>query len=369
MSESEITRRDFVRRAAGAVAGAAVGGAAASEAAAKRADAKAKVDPKKALNYNPRMGYRRFGKTGVMISEIGLGGHWKTPSGGRYWSSFPNDNPPAEVQKNRNEVWVKCAELGINYLDITTRGEAAIYGRCMKQTGVRLHVGYSDHILCIRNPKNRTIEKMMVEIDEGLRRLQLEQMWLWRPQALMGGGHSEAEMERVVETYHKAKKQGKVRYLGMSSHNHDFVRWVLEKWGEHFHGFVFMYTVSNEPKKSGSMFEMIAKQDVGAVGLKPFHGNSYFRAQVKEAKKKGVQPDLNAAALAGLKKILLVPQLTCTIPGMTTTAEVENNVNCSSPKGKKLARAERELVDAMARASLAELPLDYAWIREQGTFV
>jgi len=129
--------------------------------------AEAKTTASKTLNYNPKMGYRRFGKTGVMLSEVALGGHWKTPRGGRYWSSFPNDNPPPEVQKNRNDVMVKCAEVGINYLDITTAGEAAIYGRAMEATGVKLHVGYSDHILCIRNPRNRTIPKMMLEIDEG----------------------------------------------------------------------------------------------------------------------------------------------------------------------------------------------------------
>jgi len=33
------------------------------------------ADTAKILNYNPKMGYRRLGKTGLMISEISLGGH------------------------------------------------------------------------------------------------------------------------------------------------------------------------------------------------------------------------------------------------------------------------------------------------------
>lgn len=356
MSKSDMTRRDFMRTTAGVAAGAALAASAAA----------AKVDTSKILNYNPRMGYRRFGKTGVMISEVGLGGHWKTATGGRYYSSFPNDNPPPEVQKNRNEVWVKCAEVGINYLDITTRAEAAIYGRAMKATRVKLHVGYSDHILCIRNPKNRTIEKMMFEIDEGLRRLQLEQMWLWRPQALMEGGHSKAELDRVLETYHKAHKQGKVKYMGMSAHNHNFVRSVIEQYGEHYHGFVFMYGVGNEPKKSQSMFDMIRKKDVGAVGLKPFHGNSYFAKIIKEARKAGKKPDLNGKAISALKKILRVPELTCTIPGMTLPAEVENDVKASYEReNKKLTDAELQAVRELAAASLEDLPDDYAWMRRQ----
>jgi len=358
MGKKEITRRDFVRRTAGVAAGAALGGLAASEAQAKQ-------DTSKILNYNPRMGYRRFGKTGVMISEVGLGGHWKTRTGGRYWASFPNDNPPPDVQMNRNEVWVKCAELGINYYDITTAGEAAIYGRCAKMTGVKLHIGYSDHVLCMRNPKNRTVPKLTYEIDQGLRRLMVDRMFLWRPQANMGGGHSKAELDNVLEAYRKAKKQGKVEYLGMSCHSHDFVRQVLEQYGEYYHGFVFLYTVSNQPKASRSMFDVIRKKDVGAIGLKPFHGNGYFRGVAREARKQGREPDLNAAALRGLKRILQVPELTCTIPGMTTVDEVENNVKASYERHKKLTEAEREEIERFAAASLECLPADYAWIREQ----
>jgi len=364
MGEKDMTRRDFVRTTAGATAGAALGGLAASQAGAEPA-----VDTSKILNYNPKMGYRRFGKTGVMISEVGLGGHWKNRSGGRYWASFPGDNPPPDVQMNRNEVWVKSAELGVNYYDITTAGEACIYGRCAKQTGVKLHIGYSDHVLCMRNPANRTVEKLMVEIDEGLKRLLVDRMFMWRPQADMGGNHTDAEIEAVIECYEKAHQQGKVEYLGMSTHNRTWVAHVLEKYGKQFHGFVFMlgvHDVPGVPREKGNLFDVVKKQDIGTVGLKPFHGNSYFSAVIRDARKKGVEPDCNAAAVSGLKKILeAFPYLTSTIPGMTTVDEVENNVKASYDRKQKLTEAEREAVQRLAEASLEHLPHDYTWIREQ----
>ena len=362
MAERDITRRDFVRRSAGVAAGAAVGGLAA-------AGAEAKPDTSKILNYNPKMGYRRFGKTGVMISEVSLGGHWKNRTGGRYWASFKGDDPPPDVQMNRNQVWAKAAELGINYYDITTAGEAAIYGRCAKMTGVKLHIGYSDHILCIRNPKNRTVAKMMLEIDEGLRRLMVDRMFLWRPQAMTGGGHTDAELERVIETYEKAKKQGKVQYLGMSAHNRDWVRQVLEKCGDHFHGFVFMLGVHDVPKpENKGLFDVVRTKDIGTVGLKPFHGDGYFRAVIREARKQGREPDCNRAALLGLRKILgEFPDLTSSIPGMTTVDEVENNVKASYDRHKKLSEAERDEVTRLAAASLDGLPPEYAWIRDHVT--
>ncbi|HUT32881.1 MAG TPA: aldo/keto reductase [Planctomycetota bacterium] len=354
MAERDMTRRGFVRATAGLAAGVAVA-----------ARAEPEVDTKKILNYNPKMGYRRFGKSGVMISEVGLGGHWKNRDGGRYWASFAGDNPPPDVQMNRNEVWVKAAEMGINYYDITTAGEAAIYGRCAKQTGVKLHIGYSDHVLCMRNPANRTVEKLMVEIDAGLKRLMVDRMFLWRPQANMGGGHTKQELDNVLECFRKAKEQGKVEHLGMSTHNHAFVQQVIEQYGEHYGGFVFMYTVTNEPKASASMFETLKKKDCGAIGLKPFHGNSFFSSVIRDARKAGKEPDLNTAAITGLKKILEVPEMTCTIPGMTTVDEVENNVKASYERQKKLTQAERQYLAQIGADSLAHLPPDYAFIREQ----
>lgn len=366
MSKKGIKRREFVRQAGQAVAGAALGGILTRGGLAAPA---AKADTSNILNYNAKMGYRPFGRTGVMISEVGLGGHWKTPTGGRYWDRFPNDDPPADVQKARNEVWVKAAECGINYLDITTAAETVIYGRCMKQTGVPMHVGYSDHILCMRDKNNRSVERLTVEIDEGLRRLMVDRLWFWRPQALMEGGHTPEEIENVVAAYDNASKAGKVLYLGMSTHNHEFVRWVLDKWGDKFHGFVFLYSVSHEPKASGSMFETIAKKNVGAVGLKPFHGDGYFRDEMRKAEQEKRPPALDDIAVKGLKKILEVPELTCTIPGMTIPAEVENDVKASYERASGLTDAERRAIREAALASAAHLPPDYAWIRDQGICV
>ena len=67
--DDKLTRRQFIRDSA--VAGAAIGAGIGlpNSASAKNAG--------KILNYNPDMEYRRCGRTGLMISAISLGGHWK----------------------------------------------------------------------------------------------------------------------------------------------------------------------------------------------------------------------------------------------------------------------------------------------------
>ena len=72
MPDGRIGRREFIRDAASGAAGIAAGlGTAHLEAAAKK-PAKATI-----RNYNENMEYRRLGKTGLMISAVSLGGHWK----------------------------------------------------------------------------------------------------------------------------------------------------------------------------------------------------------------------------------------------------------------------------------------------------
>ncbi|MFO8085140.1 MAG: twin-arginine translocation signal domain-containing protein [Desulfobacterales bacterium] len=68
MAGKGYSRRDFVRTSAAAAAGAAAGMAASNLSAA---------DKQKILNYNENMEYRPWGKTGLMVSSVCLGGHWK----------------------------------------------------------------------------------------------------------------------------------------------------------------------------------------------------------------------------------------------------------------------------------------------------
>ena len=72
MTDHGITRRKFVRDT---VAAAAAAGLTATYAV--HAGNPDKADTDKIVNYNPDMEYRRCGRTGLMISAVCLGGHWK----------------------------------------------------------------------------------------------------------------------------------------------------------------------------------------------------------------------------------------------------------------------------------------------------
>ncbi|MCX5653146.1 MAG: hypothetical protein NTY65_00625, partial [Planctomycetota bacterium] len=77
MSKKRLTRREFVLNTAVVAAGLAAAAAMGQSDRIVRAGEPTTVDTSKILNYNPNMEYRRLGKTGLMISAVCLGGHWK----------------------------------------------------------------------------------------------------------------------------------------------------------------------------------------------------------------------------------------------------------------------------------------------------
>jgi len=139
MGAKGISRREFVRDSAAAAAGIAAGMGGGVSAA----------DRKKILNYNENMEYRPLGKTGLMVSAVCLGGHWKridkiigkSVMRRRGWLNANLDDP--RFIKNRADVVSRCIEVGINYIDACTGQEVLAYARALKGRRDKMYFGYS----------------------------------------------------------------------------------------------------------------------------------------------------------------------------------------------------------------------------------
>jgi len=136
MKEEPISRRTFIRSSSLAAAGAVTGGLAPRGAAQEKAP-----DPPKILSYHPKMHYRRLGKSGLLLSEVSLGGHWKTREAGPYWDTFVKDEVPADVAANRADVVGAALDCGINYLDVTTAAECLSYGAALQGRREKMFLG------------------------------------------------------------------------------------------------------------------------------------------------------------------------------------------------------------------------------------
>lgn len=154
------------------------------------------------------MKYRELGKTGLMVSEIGLGGEWL------------ERHNTAEVK----EVIDVCEKEGINILDCW-----------MSEPNVRSNIGLAimgkrdrwiiqGHIGSIwengQYVRSRDLEKVRPAFEDLMTRLQTDYIDL----GMIHFIDNAEEFERVmngefIEYVRQLKKEGKIRHVGMSSHN------------------------------------------------------------------------------------------------------------------------------------------------------
>ena len=377
MAKPQIDRRQFVRNGSALVAGAAI---ASNVIGAEKAPEAA--DPKEIVNYNPKMHYRRLGKSNLILSEVSLGGHWKNRNGGRYWDQFAGDEVPEDVGKNRTDVMSACIDAGINYLDITTAAECLSYGVALKGRRESFLVGADDHRLGPRNPANRNVPALVRNVEECLRRLQTDYLDVWRVQADMGGRHTDAEVEVMIEAFQKVHKQGKARHFGISTHNRPWAQHVISTFKE-VEMFIFPCTAMTKEKEKPvtsenvaegnpghgadqgqSIFQALRDKDVGLVTIKPYSGGSLFKAGGNFPVMGVGSKQENDLARLTLQCILTNEAITATVPGLTTVYEVENAARASYSRLAGMTQREKRWVATVHAERWQHLPAEYAWLRD-----
>jgi len=285
-----------------------------------------------------KMRYRRLGRTELMISEVGYGGHYKN--------------------KDRTER-IACIDtaldLGINFFDCF---QAAPRYPEIEQIGDALDfLGRRDEAIIGAHLWTFGRFYKMDDIDRVLRLLKTDVIDIGWLTAL----HLKLTDE-PVETAIKAKEAGKLRFIGVTGHEKTQVIESL-RHGDVFDVMLFPYSYGFEKGKEYH-FPMAKKRDMGIITIKPFGGGSFFRAKAKiekllaEKKYKGVTP-----AQACLRYILSNKDICCTIPGMTTVTQVVENAAASG--GGALAAVEREFLEKAAalwhESALAKYPFLEEW--------
>ncbi len=380
MKKDKLSRRDFMRNTSLAAAGTVAGALAGDGQAAENA-----TDTSKIVNYNEKMHYRRLGKSNLMLSEISLGGHWKNRNAGRYWDSFANEEVPEDVAKNRTDVMSTAIECGINYLDITTAAECLSYGAALKGRREKMIVGADIHNLGPRNSSFCNVKGQSHNVETCLKYLQTDYLDIWRPQAKMDGSNTDAEVESLIATFDKLRKEGKVRHLGMSSHSRPWIEHVLEKYPQ-FEMVIFPCSAMTREKgkppvwgnveeinpghnsdQTQSIFKTVLDKNVGIVTIKPFHGGSVFADSIGKVKFPvmgvGSKKENDLARLT-LQCILANKAVTAAIPGLSTEYEVENAARASYTRPLGVTAADREWLMKITKERWENLPADYEWLRD-----
>ncbi len=362
--DDRLTRRQFIRD--GAVAGAAIG-AGLSLSGAVGAQEQGKADTSKILNYNPDMEYRRCGRTGLVISAVVLGGHWKRlvkviggtePEG---WMTTSIDNPT--FQQNRYDVVTRCIERGFNYVDACCREEILAYAKALKGRRDKMFFGYSWHIKESRFEEWRSAKKLQQGLDEGMKEAGLDYVDLWRNSLLVDSRqHTEAEVEEAVKALDWAKKTGRARFVGFSSHDRPHLKQIIEKYSDHIEVILTPYTAKTKVvEDEAGLWATLKKYDVGWFGIKPFASNSVFKGDGSPDSPFAEQ-DSRTARLS-IRYILCNPAITAPMPGLISVQQVDN-VALAVKERRQLDVQEKAELDQTMERAWASLPANYQWLKD-----
>jgi predicted aldo/keto reductase-like oxidoreductase len=202
----------------------------------------------------------RLGKTGLMVSRVGMGG-------------IPLQRP---TEDEAIQIVHRALDLGINFIDT-----AAGYGNSEERFGRALAalVDRRDQVIIATKSGWPSKAGATEELERSLKRLRTDVIDIWQlhnissaekyAQVIGPGGSLEAAQE--------ALQAGKIRHIGISSHNLDVAMEAVRSGLFETIQFPFNY-VTREPVDE--LIPLAREQDVGFIGMKPFAGGRLENANL-----------------------------------------------------------------------------------------
>jgi predicted aldo/keto reductase-like oxidoreductase len=224
----------------------------------------------------------RLGKTDLMVTRLGFGGI------------------PIQRLSEADAVKVvrRCLELGINYYD-TANG----YSTSEERIGKAVK-GHRHEVFIATKTFPGTPEIIEQNLDLSLKRLDTDYIDLYQ----FHGVNDALTLKKILDpenglykVFEKAKKAGKIRHIGITSHQIDAAK-AQVKTGK-FETMMFPFNfITNEPAKE--LLPLCRRNDVGFIVMKPLAGGM-----------------LDNAAIA-FKYLLQFPDIVA-IPGIEKVPEIE----------------------------------------------
>lgn len=232
-----------------------------------------------ALLTGKKMNYRRLGRSKLLVSEIGVGGHHRRMNSpeGRIFSS---------AAQERAAIFSRALDKGVNLFDTTFKEEVISFGEALKVMGRR-----DEMVIC-------------------------------------------------------SKEVGKIRAVGNSGHQTEFMQKTMGEWDAWD---VIMYPYNFTTREAEEYVLPAAKErDVGTIIMKPFSVGRFFRVKPSpDFRDPNVLPQEKQSriATAALKWLLQNDMVCTTVPAMNELHHVDDAVAAS---GSPLTPDELQLLEEMA---------------------
>jgi hypothetical protein len=257
-----------------------------------------------------KLEYRTLGRTGLKVTTVGMG------------CMITSD--PSVIER--------AADMGINYFD-TARGYSQ--GNNERMVAAALGARRKQVVISTKSHAPNKVE-LQKHLETSLRELNTDYIDIW----FLHGRNSPAEIpDDQIEVQQLAKKQGKVRFTGVSTHNgqQQILPWMVQKGT-----FDVVLTSYNFTMDAG-MDEAIAtaaKAGMGVVAMKVMAGGLRRQKQGDPLYKKLTQ---DGALLAALKWVIHKPNIATTIPSMTDMDQLDENLKAM---GNPFSAGDEKLLSA-----------------------
>jgi predicted aldo/keto reductase-like oxidoreductase len=247
-------------------------------------------------------GYRTLGKTGLKVSTVGYG------------CMITSDS----------SVISRAVDLGITYFD-TARGYQS--GNNERMVGAALKGSRSKIVLSTKS-EAKTAAEAVDHLNTSLKELGTDYVDIW----YMHARDTVADIpDELVAVWENAKKQGKIRHIGVSTHSPLTIAdrvLAVGKFEVLLSTYNFTVGAGNDPaykKLSAAGIGLVAMKVMApASRAKGFQDLPGFRADRMDRVTKPGGP------LAALKWVLRDKRFSTTIPSMTDIDQLEMNVRAMS---------------------------------------
>lgn len=291
---------------------------------------------------------RMLGKTGLKVSEIGIGGH--------SWAYKQVPDGKGGLRRPTVEEAMRmigdAMDKGVNFLDsCTALEESSTPGEALKRLGARDKVLVSIRV----SHKMKGIKADKEEIYKWTE----ERLKLWQTDyvdfCLLCNTEDDTpqsgywDMSYSIEALDKLKQQGKIRFTGFGCHfMPELFLEAFDKFGDYFDTCSIPYNIRH--RAAEMVLPAAKKKNLGVITIKPFARG----ALLKERDLKGADAGLPRDMIAFVLENKLVDICTC---GVHTLEQTRENLSAS---WTKLSPKARERLNDVAGTCIKNR--EYAWL-------
>jgi aryl-alcohol dehydrogenase-like predicted oxidoreductase len=257
----------------------------------------------------PSAAYRVLGKTGLKVSTVGSG---------------------VGIEPDP-QVITRAIDLGVNYFD-TARGYGN--GNSERITGIALK-GKRNRVILATKTDGRTKAAVFKDMDDSLKALNTDYVDIWH---LHYRDTPDTITDEAVEACETLKKQGKARFIGVSTHDvHSVADRILKIGKFDVVQTTYSYAIGGAPLRQKAIAKLYAA-GIGMVAMKVIIAVAGFIPRDVNLPREG--------PLAAIKWVLLNPAISTTVPYVKNIAELEMNVRAMNetytPQDEKMLYTRNE---------------------------